>query len=60
MIAVMWNLKNKRLKKKQNQTHNTENKLIIARGKGVGGDAQTGEGEGEVQASSYGMNELWE
>lgn len=38
---------------------NTENRLLIARRKGDGGIDDMGEGEGEVQASSYGVGKSW-
>ena len=57
----MWNLKNKTgINKKQKQTHNRpinrENKLIVVGGGVVEEWAKMGEGECEIQASSYGMN----
>ena len=48
----MWNLRNK-----PNRLQNTENQLMVGRGKGGGGMGKMGEGEWEVLASSYGMNE---
>ena len=42
--------------KKQKQTHNTENKLIVNRREWGGGWTQYVEGSGGVQASNYEMN----
>ena len=39
---------------------NTENKLMVARGKEAGGRGKIGDGEWEIQhASSYRMNKSW-
>lgn len=38
---------------------NTENKLMATRARG-GGMGKIGEGKGEIQVSSYGMNTSWE
>lgn len=43
-------------KKSRHTLKNTENKLIVARGPGVGRIGKMGEEEWEAQASSYGMN----
>ena len=52
----MWNLKTKQMNKQiksRNRPINTENKLMVARRKGMEGWL---EGEWEIQASSNGMN----
>ena len=42
----MWNLKNKTNEQtKQNRNIHTESKLVVARGKGVGGMDEIGEGD---------------
>lgn len=41
-------------------TMNTENKLMAARGEGSQGAGEMGEGEWEVQASSYGTSKSQE
>jgi len=59
----MWNLKTKQMKKQTKSRItpiNTENKLMVALGKGNGGMGKMCEGEWEIQASRYGMNTSWE
>ena len=38
----------------------TGNKLMVAKGKGSGGMDKVGEGEWEIQSSSYGINKSQE
>ena len=51
---------NKQKTKSKNRPINTENTRMVARGEGGGGMSEVGEGEWEIQASTYGKNNSWE
>ena len=63
MISLLCGIKTKQMNKQTKgriRTINTENKLIVSRKQGVGGIRKMGEGEWEIQASSYGINKSQE